>query len=284
MTESVPATASWLSSTPHYENFPVGSILVPAALRPDLGAVYRFARYADDVADEGSAPAAERLAELARLKEAVTGGPPHPVVEPLLATMHRRNMEPGPFLDLLQAFVWDAEGRRYPDRAALLEYCRHSAEPVGRIVLRLFDADRQADLAASDAVCTALQLINFVQDVGQDHCRSRCYLPDDELARFEVTPALLSSDVSAGRASERLRALLDHQLAMAAPLLAAGERLMQRALPFRLRLELRAIISGGQTMLERLTREDPLAARIKLGRNDLWRLLRHAFLMPRIRA
>ena len=280
MTESAPATASWLSSTSHYENFPVGSVLVPATLRPDLAAVYRFARYADDVADEGEATSDARVAELGRLSLALCEGPAHPVVEPLLPVMRRHRMDRSLFLALLQAFRWDAEGRSFPERAALHEYCRHSADPVGRLVLRLFDADHQADLAASDAVCTALQLINFVQDLGQDHARARCYLPADEMHRFGVTAQMLDRDVAARRTGPRLRLLLDHQLAVAAPLLAAGRRLIRSHLPLRLRLELRAILAGGQSMLERLRSEDPLAARIKLGRADAIRLLRNAVSLP----
>lgn len=278
-----PGTPAWASSTAHYENFPVASALVPARLRPDIAAIYRFARYADDIADEGTATAPQRLAELDRLRDAVTGGAVHPVVEPLRSVMRRHAIPPRPFLDLLQAFAWDAAGRGFPDRASLLEYCRHSAEPVGRLVLRVFDADARADLAASDAVCTGLQLVNFVQDVGQDHARGRCYVPADELAAHGVDRAQIDRAVCAGRLTPPLRALLDLQLDQARSLLLQGLRLVRGPLPLRLRLELTAILAGALTVAARLYREDPLAARIKLGRRDLRAMLWQALTLQRMR-
>ncbi|MEZ5650603.1 MAG: squalene synthase HpnC [Burkholderiaceae bacterium] len=280
MTDATLAKHAWISSAAHYENFPVGSLLVPARLRPDFAAVYRFARYADDIADEGDAPADVRLAELARLRAALVENAEHPVVEPLRPVLERHALSTAPFVDLLQAFSWDAAGMAFPDRSALLRYCRHSADPVGRIVLRLFDADRVADLAASDAICTALQLINFVQDVAQDTTRGRCYLPADEMAAAGVDAAGLAAMVRRARAGPALRALLDRQLDEALALMDRGQGLASAALPWRLRLELRAVIAGGLAIGSRLRREDPLAARIKLGRRDAFRLLR-AWLTPR---
>ncbi|MEZ5741090.1 MAG: squalene synthase HpnC [Burkholderiaceae bacterium] len=262
------ADAGWISSTDHYENFPVASVLVPATLRPAIAAAYGFARHGDDVADEGDAPVEARLAELAAMRSALLEGRHHERVEPLRAPMSRHRIPVSCLLDLLSAFEQDARGARFPDRAALMAYCRHSADPVGRIVLRIFDADHGADLAASDAICSALQLINFVQDVGQDHARGRCYLPEDETARAGLAPHELAGCVAAGRCSPALRRLLDHQLDEARRLLDTAPRLIRGPLPWRLRLELAAIVAAGGTMLERLRHEDPLAARRKLGRAD----------------
>jgi len=267
--------AGLLSSTEHYENFPVASALVPARLRPAIAAVYRFARYADDVADEGNAAPQQRLDELSRMSAAIEQHTTHPVVEPLREHMEAHQIAPQHFVDLLSAFSQDAAGANYQNRTELLDYCSRSASPVGRIVLRIFDADAQPALASSDAICDALQLINFTQDAGQDIERGRNYFPADEMNEHGVTDDDLKQCVQQREASRPVRELLNTQCEHARTLMQQGPALLNHV-PLRLRLELSGIIAGGITMLDRVMNEDPFAKRLKLGRSDLLRLSRHA--------
>jgi len=239
-------------------------------------AVYRFARYGDDVADEGDAPANERLRELDALHQALRGRKNHPVVDALQGSITRHQIDIGLFEALLQAFEQDARGRHYTSRAELLDYCEHSANPVGRIVLRIFDADEPAALGPSDAICSALQLINFAQDIGQDISRGRCYVPQAELDAAGLTTADLSACVRAESISAPVRRLLDEQLDQAMTLLQNGTPLL-RMTSGRLKLELAGIVAGGYTMLDKTRANDPFAQRLKLGQSDfpaiLWRCL-----------
>lgn len=188
----------------HYENFPVASWLCPARLRPTIAALYHYARTADDIADEGDASADRRLAELAdyraELERALAGQPP---VDPrwsgqfaaLARAIEAHRLPAQPLHDLLDAFEQDvrytAANSRYADTAALLDYCSRSADPVGRLLLHLYGVQDAQSLRQSDAICSALQLINFWQDLGQDLRRGRHYLPLDRLARHGVDEAAL---------------------------------------------------------------------------------------------
>lgn len=178
----------------HYENFPVASVLCPPHLRQPIAAIYAFARTADDIADEGDATPAARLADLAAyladLRAIAQGQPPSPrwasVFLPLQGVL-RSNHLPVPLLeDLLSAFAQDVEKTRdaegYADRAELLDYCRRSANPVGRLLLHLYGVGDAQALWQSDAICTALQLINFWQDLSVDIPRHRHYLPRADCA------------------------------------------------------------------------------------------------------
>ncbi len=267
--------AGLLSSTAHYENFPVASALVPARLRPAIAAVYRFARYADDVADEGDAPTEPRLAEISQMREALYARDKHPVIDPLHEHIAAHHIPVDHFVDLLSAFAQDARGTYYANRTELLDYCRRSASPVGRIVLRIFDADDKRGLSASDAICDALQLINFIQDAGQDISRGRNYFPADEMAAHGVSSDDLQRCVEQGGASPSVRRLLNTQCTHASELMQQGPALLSYV-PLRLRLELSAIIAGGVAMLNRVKHEDPFAQRIKLGRSDAVQITRNA--------
>ena len=182
----------------HYENFPVASWLCPAAIRPAVVAIYHFARTADDLADEGDADATARLHALSAYRAALTeclassGKPPHfgrwpEVFGPLAVQVAAHRLPAALLYDLLSAFEQDvrhtAAGHVYADTAELLAYCRLSANPVGRLLLHLYGIEDPVSLAQSDAVCSALQLINFWQDISVDHARGRHYLPADALAR-----------------------------------------------------------------------------------------------------
>ena len=178
-------------ATGRYENFPVASLALPAALRPHFHAVYAFCRWADDLGDEVDG-AADSLALLewwrGETQAMFAGAPPrHPVFVALKPTAERFGLTPGPFLDLISAFEQDQSVTRYDTFARLHDYCRRSADPVGRIVLRLLGADTPANVRLSDSVCTGLQLINMWQDVGRDADLGRRYLPAEDMDRFGYT-------------------------------------------------------------------------------------------------
>ena len=236
----------------HYENFPVASRLVPAHLRPAVVAIYRFARSADDLADEGDATPAERLAALAhfssQLRRIGDGDTPaDPLFATLAATIRRHELPLAPFHDLLSAFAQDVTTTRYATEDLLLDYCARSANPVGRLMLALYQADSPPNLAASDAICTALQLTNFWQDVGIDDAKGRIYLPQEHLARFGVT----EEQIAAQRVDGPWRALLAFETARTRERFVRGRPLV-RQLPWRLARELAAVIAGGERILARI--------------------------------
>jgi squalene synthase HpnC len=270
-------------SVGHYENFPVASRLVPAHLRPAVVALYRFARSADDLADEGDATPAERLAALAAydaaLEEIARGGTPAAAPFPALADAVRTHALPlAPMHDLVSAFRQDVTVGRYATYAELLDYCRRSANPVGRLVLALYRADNQANLAASDAICTGLQLVNFWQDVAVDWRKDRVYLPLADLARFGVPVA----QIGEARADAAWRALLAFEVGRARALLQSGRPLV-RALPWRLGLELAGVIEGGLRICARIDAVggDVFTQRPTLRARDWCAVAYHALLARR---
>ncbi|MDQ7989053.1 MAG: squalene synthase HpnC [Candidatus Dactylopiibacterium sp.] len=261
-------------SVEHYENFPVASVLLPRRLREPVEAIYAFARHADDIADEGEADAATRLADLAACARALdlieTGSPP---ATPMFARLARNVAEwclPVPLLrDLLDAFAQDVVKTRYADFPELLDYCRRSANPVGRLLLHLYGVDDAASLQRSDAICSALQLINFWQDVGVDWPKGRVYLPQDSLTRFGVSEAA----IAAGRVDDAWRALMAFEVQRARAMMLAGAPLA-KTLPGRVGWELRLVVQGGLRILERIEAVgyDVFRQRPRLGRLD-WLLL-----------
>lgn len=253
----------------HYENFPVASWLVPAGLRAPIEAIYGFARAADDVADEGDATAAERLAALdgflRALDEIEAGRRPEGPVFLRLADAVRDFQLPIPLLrDLIDAFQQDVRKTRYATYAELLDYSRRSANPVGRLVLHVFStgdrlffspvepvapAEKKSlsPVEQSDAICSALQFINFWQDVAVDWDKGRVYIPQEDLARFQVS----EDHIAARRADDRWRELMDFECTRSRALLLSGAPLAAR-LPGRLGLEIRATIHGGATILDKI--------------------------------
>jgi squalene synthase HpnC len=265
----------------HYENFPVASRLVPAAMRPAVIAIYRFARAADDLADEGDASAGERLAALDLFAEALDaierGETPQLAPFPTLATAIRQHRLPvAPFHDLLSAFRQDCTKSRYHSYADLLDYCRRSANPVGRLVLALFRRNSPANDAASDSICTGLQITNFLQDVALDWRKGRVYLPQDELARYGVA----KSQIAQQRVDSHWTAMMKFQTARARRLLDDGRPLL-RALPWRMRLEIGAVIAGGQRILARIdaVAGDVFHQRPVLGTRD-WAVVAARTVLP----
>lgn len=266
----------------HYENFPVASLLLPSHLREPVEAIYAFARGADDVADEGDAPAVARLARLNDYRlalnaigrgddiaVAVQDPVLRPVFDRLARNIHRFGLPLQLFRDLLDAFSQDVGKTRYADFAELQDYCRRSANPVGRLLLHLYGEATPDNLAMSDAVCTSLQLINFWQDVAVDWEKKRIYLPQDSMSRFGVAEA----DIEAQRCDDRWRALLAFEVQRARAMMLAGAPLARR-LPGRLGWELRLVVLGGLRILERIEAadHDVFRARPTLGKGDWARL------------
>jgi squalene synthase HpnC len=234
-------------SVGHYENFPVASLLLPAALRAPVEVIYRFARSADDFADEGFDPAALRLQKLQRYREQLDA-PAEPLFQEIGNIVREHELPLQLFRDLLDAFSQDVTKKRYADYAELLDYCRRSANPVGRLLLHLFKRTTESNLRQSDAICSALQLINFWQDAGVDYLKqNRVYLPQDDMARFGVTERHLRD----GRCDEAWRALMRFQVDRARALMLSGAPL-GRALPGRLGLEIRATVQGGLRILDKI--------------------------------
>jgi phytoene synthase len=267
----------------HYENFPVASWFVPPRQRPAVAALYRFARHADDVADEGDLPAAARLAELEALERALLDpARRHPAVEGMRPFLAAHPNAVGDCRDLLLAFRQDVGFSRHPDYASLRAYCERSAAPVGRLLLEMFDCREPELVALSDAICCALQLINFTQDTARDWARGRLYVPTDEAAAHGVSDADFERAALDGRADTRLRGLMGDQVRRAARLLEAGAPLARRV-PWRLGLELRGVLAGGRRIVELLARDgcDPFARRPALGAADALALLRLAVMPPR---
>lgn len=273
-------------ATRHYENFPVGR-LVPAAVRPHVHAVYAFARTADDIADEGHADPrlprpegpvpteAERLEQMeafrGQLDAMLQGRPLDPrhawIFTALGDTVKKIDLPPSLFYDLLSAFTQDIHKRRYLDFPEVLDYCRRSANPIGRLVLYLH-GHREPELhALSDPICTALQLANFWQDVSVDLGKDRIYLPQDARERFGVG----EDQLFAGRADDNFRALMRFEVDRAQELFDRGAPLPGK-LRGLLRWEIRLTWLGGTTILKKIRAQnyDTLSRRPKISK---WEML-----------
>ena len=262
----------------HYENFPVASWLCPPQLRRPIAAIYWFARTADDIADEGNATGGKRLADLLTyrndLNACLDGLPGSGRWANLFAALGTARVEfalpQQPLYDLLDAFRQDVEKTRdaagYEDRDELLDYCRRSANPVGRLLLHLYGVSDARSLAQSDAICTALQLINFWQDVGLDLSRGRYYLPAQDCRRHGLDPSAPATWPSHPNAPALLHELCD----WARSLMLSGAPLVHRV-PGRGGWELRLVVQGGLRVLRRIEalRYRTLQQRPRLGAIDL---------------
>lgn len=240
----------------HYENFPVASILMPKRLRKPVAAIYHFARAADDIADEGNLPDVERLRQLDDFRDelnhiSVGETPLLPLFRHLAAEIRQHALPLQPFHDLLDAFSQDVVKKRYADYDDLLDYCRRSANPVGNLLLHLYEEATPVNIAYSDAICTALQLINFWQDVAKDWHIGRVYLPLDDLARFGVDEA----QIAAGIPDAAWQALMKFEVDRARALMLQGAPLGS-ILTGRIGLEMRMIIAGGLRILDKLEAAD----------------------------
>ncbi|MCP1659611.1 squalene synthase HpnC [Neisseria perflava] len=268
-------------SVNHYENFPVGSLAMPRRLRKPIHAIYAFARTADDIADEGEADNAARLqglqdlaAELDRI--AADQAPQTPLMQRLQNEALRPFALPlEPFYDLLSAFKQDVVKKRYQNFGELVDYCRRSANPVGRILLHLYGETDPVSIARSDGICTALQLINFWQDVAVDWQKERVYIPQDDLQKFGVSEA----QIAARQADFAFQRLMAYESDRAFQMLKAGSPL-GTTLKGRIGFELRMIVVGGQLILQKLDgcKYDVFTQRPVLDKKDWLMIVKRALL------
>lgn len=261
----------------HYENFPVGSVLVPKRVRRHVYSIYAFARTADDFADEGydgDLTVETRLAMLEdwrlKLEACSRGVAEHPVFIALSSTINDLNLPVSLFEDLLSAFRQDVTVSRYRNFDEVLDYCRRSADPIGRLMLALFGRGEEDLNRLSDCICTGLQLANFWQDVSVDILKDRIYLPLDEMTLFEVT----EDDLRESRFSERYAALMKFQVERTREIFDRG-RMLPRLLSGRLSIEMRLTWLGGVRILDRIRAQgyDSLRKRPVITRVDKMRLL-----------
>jgi len=285
LSASSPAAAPAPTLAPpvtHYENFPVASLLCPPHLRQPIAAIYGFARTADDIADEGDATADERLADLEALRiellAVAAGQAPGArwatVFGPLQVAIEQHRLPVALLTDLLSAFSQDvrktAAQETYADRAELLDYCRRSANPVGRLLLHLYGVHDAQALAQSDAVCSALQLINFWQDLSVDIPRGRHYLSDADCARHGVTRAQLATL----QGTPATQQLIADSARWARECMQQGQALVHR-LPGRAGWELRLVVQGGLRILDKVDalQGASLHTRPRLDKADWLRML-----------
>jgi len=270
----------------HYENFPVASVLLPRAVRTDVINLYRFARVADDIADEGDATPAQRLQALREFRRALHHIGEHKDTDsvgdlaldqiflPLGQTIARHRLPLTPLTNLLCAFEQDIQVKSYLSEDSLNDYCRRSANPVGRLLLHLFGQADEESLWQSDAICTALQRINFLQDVAIDFEKDRIYIPQTDLTLAGVTKQHFEKQIC----DAAWQALMKQQISVCRGLMQKGAPL-GRNLRGRIGLEIRLIIQGGLRILEKIEaiEFDVFRHRPVLRRSDwirmLWRAL-----------
>lgn len=236
----------------HYENFPVASILLPRHLRRPVQVIYAFARQADDFADEGDDPPEVRLAKLNRFRaelDQIERGerPELPLFQDLALIIQTHQLPIQYFRDLLDAFSQDVTQTRYQHFGEVMDYCRRSANPIGRLLLHLYRETDARALAYSDGICSALQLINFLQDIAIDFQKGRIYLAQDELAQYGITEQQLER----GEINQQWWPFMQFQIERTRKLLQAGAPL-GRQLHGRIGLEMRLIIMGGERILKKL--------------------------------
>ena len=268
----------------HYENFPVASVLLPRKLRRPIEVIYAFARAADDFADEGDIETSERISlldeydhQLIRIRRGET--PTLPLFVNLAAVIKQHDLPFVLFHDLLDAFKQDVVKTRYANFAELMDYCVRSANPIGRLLLHLNGAATTQNLAWSDAICSALQLINHWQDIGVDWQKNnggRVYLPQDELAQFGLSVANIATKDSSKEWAEMMR----FQCSRARALLHSGKPLTGQ-LPGRMGAELRLIVAGGACILDKIdaVHGDVFRYRPKMSKWD-WLKIAPSALLP----
>jgi len=258
----------------HYENFPTASKLLRANLRPAVAAIYAFARHADDLADEGDAPAAIRIKQLdaweTLLERCEQGGNiDQPIFQALSDSITTFDLDIEELNNLLIAFRMDVSIHAYSSLDELLFYCKHSANPVGRLMLQLHGIRNADATACSDNICSALQLINFWQDLSIDLPRGRCYLPEIWLQEFGLSgQALLDAQID----SNSLQPALAKAFSQTRNMLEAGAPLLGM-IPFRLRLQIAATLHAARLMLDRIEQlPDPINHRVSVHKSDWKRL------------
>ena len=254
----------------HYENFPVASIALPKSMRKPVGLIYAFARQADDFADEGERSREERTAllngfrrELERIRNRQE--PETALFAALSAVIGQYGLPLQLFHDLLDAFTQDIGKKRYENFTELVSYCEKSANPVGRLLLILYGVDSERNRFYSDKICSSLQLINFLQDVGIDYAMGRIYLPQDEMMRFGIS----EHDIASKHAGQTWQALMAFQADRARQMMLEGAPLA-KAMKGRFSLEMKLIVLGGLAILDKMekARWDVFRNRPRLERRD----------------
>ena len=265
----------------HYENFPVGSVLVPKAKRQHIYSIYAFARTADDFADEGyqtQTSTEDRLRLLddweKQLDESLSGNFQHPIFAALQQTIRELDLPIQLFKDLLSAFRQDVVKSRYNNFDEVLDYCRRSANPIGRLILLLFGYRDEKLFQLSDRICTALQLTNFWQDVSVDLEKDRVYLPQNEIEKFNYSEAELYGKIC----NDSYRELLKFQVQRTQKIFEEGKPLLN-LVSGKLRLELKLTWLGGVQILRmiELNNYDTLGYRPSLSKFDKVKLLGKLF-------
>ena len=263
----------------HYENFPVASLLLPRNLRQPIAVIYAFARSADDFADEGEFTAQQRLEKLnhySRLLESLNDTQPtDPIFIALQDVINKHQLPIQPFHDLLTAFKQDVTKKRYQDIDELLDYCQHSANPVGRLLLHLTGQATPKNLQQSDSICSALQLINFLQDILQDYDENdRIYLPQDEMQEYGVNEEMIKQQQS----SDAMRTLVSQQVQRAKAMMLSGIPLGKQ-IPGRFGLQLRMMINGGLQIIKLLeNQQENVFSRPRLQRIDWIKIVLYAIM------
>jgi squalene synthase HpnC len=258
----------------HYENFPVSSFLIPGNYRKDIAIVYWFARTADDVADEGSFNIGSRLENLNRFENDFLNSFNSESeifnFRMLKETIENRKLSKHHFLDLISAFKQDVIKKRYESLDEVLDYCKRSANPVGRILLELFKIDDKNAIIYSDKICTALQLTNFYQDTKIDFEKGRIYYPKSEMEMFSVTEKMFELKEN----NPNIKVLVKHNVHRAQNLFDEGKKLLEY-LSGRFKYEIKWTIAGGEKILDKIRKHDydVFSNRPQLNRIDFLMLL-----------
>jgi squalene synthase HpnC len=263
----------------HYENFPVVSLLIPNVLRKHIAIIYWFSRTADDFADEGNSSEGDRLDQLNEfensLNDLLKGKFKSPFEEALYQTIEETNLTVQPFYDLLAAFKQDIVKKRYNNFSEVLDYCKQSANPIGRLLLELFDIRSDEAFKFSDKICTALQMTNFYQDIEIDYRKGRIYFPEDEMNQFEVTENMFALKEN----SVNLKKLLKYNIDRTQTMFDQGRNLL-KYLNGRLNFEIKWTILGGEAILQKIRKNNYkiFNARPHLTKSDLGALFIRSFL------
>ena len=258
----------------HYENFPVVSFLIPKNLRKHIAIIYWFARTADDYADEGNFSEAERLEKLNnfeyRTKQLINGKAESDYEFALANTIKERNLTVKNFYNLIKAFRQDVIKNRYKNFDEVIDYCKHSANPVGRLILELFDIRNEDAFYYSDKICTALQLTNFLQDVSIDYKKGRIYLPQDELDMLQITEKFFEDKEN----NHKLKQLVKSNVDRIQNIFDEGKKLFP-LLSGRLKVEIIWTVAGGEEILDQIRKNDynVLKNRPELSKVKMVRLL-----------
>lgn len=265
-------------ATSHYENFPVVSFLISKKLKKHVAIIYKFARQADDIADEGSYSKEERLNRLneyeSNLNDAIAGNYKNPFWQALSKTILDLNLTPTLFNDLLIAFKRDVIKHQYKDFEEILDYCKYSANPIGRLILELRGIFNEKSKNKSDSICTALQLTNFYQDLGLDFLKGRIYIPVEEMQNFGISEI----DFEKKQINSNFKKLIKLQVERARELFTIGYSLIDQ-LPLKLAIEIKWTILGGEEILKKIEQldYDVFTIRPVLNKKDFIRLLLRSF-------